>query len=109
MELTEENKKQFYIPEGFAHGFLVLSDIAEFCYKCTDFYPRGEGVEDPRERGGGGPHTEGVQENTPGEDMHRRRGSGGENRKRSALGGIKDTFHFLNRHAFERSCQWQVL
>lgn len=38
VELTEENKKQFYIPEGFAHGFLVLSDIAEFCYKCTDFY-----------------------------------------------------------------------
>ena len=37
VELTEENKKQFYIPEGFAHGFLVLSDIAEFCYKCTDF------------------------------------------------------------------------
>ena len=36
VELTEENKKQFYIPEGFAHGFLVLSDIAEFCYKCTD-------------------------------------------------------------------------
>ena len=38
IELSEENKKQFYIPEGFAHGFLVLSDVAEFCYKCTDFY-----------------------------------------------------------------------
>ena len=37
VELTEENKKQFYISEGFAHGFLVLSDTAEFCYKCTDF------------------------------------------------------------------------
>lgn len=36
--LTNENKRQFYIPEGFAHGFLVLSDIAEFVYKCTDFY-----------------------------------------------------------------------
>lgn len=36
--LTEENKKQLYIPEGFAHGFLVLSDTAEFIYKCTDFY-----------------------------------------------------------------------
>lgn len=36
--LTAENKKQFYIPEGFAHGFLVLSDEAEFVYKCTDFY-----------------------------------------------------------------------
>ncbi len=38
MEISAENKKQFYIPEGFAHGFLVLSDTAEFCYKCTDFY-----------------------------------------------------------------------
>lgn len=38
VELTEENKKQFYISEGFAHGFLVLSDVAEFCYKVTDFY-----------------------------------------------------------------------
>ena len=36
--LSEENKKMFYIPEGFAHGFLVLSDVAEFCYKCTDVY-----------------------------------------------------------------------
>ena len=42
VELTEENKKQFYISEGFAHGFLVLSDIAEFCYKCTDFYRPGD-------------------------------------------------------------------
>lgn len=38
IELTEENKKQFLIPRGFAHGFLVLSDTAEFCYKCDDFY-----------------------------------------------------------------------
>ena len=42
VELTAENKKQFYIPEGFAHGFLVLSDLAEFCYKCTDFYHPGD-------------------------------------------------------------------
>lgn len=42
--LTEENKKQFLIPRGFAHGFLVLSDVAEFCYKCDDFYhPEDEG------------------------------------------------------------------
>lgn len=42
--LSQENRKQFYIPEGFAHGFLVLSDEAEFCYKCTDFYhPEDEG------------------------------------------------------------------
>ena len=62
VELTEENKKQFYIPEGFAHGFLVLSDEAEFCYKCTDFYHPGDegglawndpeiGVEWPLEEG----------------------------------------------------------
>ncbi len=36
--LNDENKKQFYIPEGFAHGFLVLSDEAVFNYKCTDLY-----------------------------------------------------------------------
>ena len=44
IELTEENKKQFLIPRGFAHGFLVLSATAEFCYKCDDFYhPNDEG------------------------------------------------------------------
>ena len=43
--LSEENKKQFFIPEGFAHGFLVLSEDAEFTYKCTEFY-------DPEDEGG---------------------------------------------------------
>lgn len=62
VELSAENMKQFYIPEGFAHGFLVLSDEAEFCYKCTDFYRPGDegglawndpeiGVEWPLEEG----------------------------------------------------------
>jgi dTDP-4-dehydrorhamnose 3,5-epimerase len=62
VELSAENMKQFYIPEGFAHGFLVLSDEAEFCYKCTDFYHLGDegglawndpeiGVEWPLEEG----------------------------------------------------------
>lgn len=42
--LSEENKKQFFIPKNFAHGFFVLSDYAEFAYKCTDFYhPNDEG------------------------------------------------------------------
>ena len=42
--LSEENKKMFYIPRGFAHGFLVLSDEAEFCYKVDNIYdPSGEG------------------------------------------------------------------
>lgn len=40
--LSDENKKQFYIPEGFAHGFVVLSDTAVFAYKCTDFYHPGD-------------------------------------------------------------------
>ncbi len=43
--LSGENKKQFFVPEGFAHGFLVLSETARFCYKCTRFY-------DPSDEGG---------------------------------------------------------
>lgn len=42
VELSEENKKQFYVSEGFAHGYLTLSDVAEFCYKVTDFYHPGD-------------------------------------------------------------------
>ena len=42
VELSAENKKQFYISEGFAHGFLVRSETAEFCYKVTDFYHPGD-------------------------------------------------------------------
>ncbi|MBR1772254.1 MAG: dTDP-4-dehydrorhamnose 3,5-epimerase [Lachnospiraceae bacterium] len=42
VRLSEENKKQFFIPKHFAHGFLVLSDYAEFCYKCSDFYHPGD-------------------------------------------------------------------
>lgn len=42
--LSEENKKQFMVPRGFAHGFLVVSDYAEFAYKCDEFYhPEDEG------------------------------------------------------------------
>ena len=44
IELSEENKKQFWVPPGFAHGFVVLSDTADFEYKCTDYYdPSDEG------------------------------------------------------------------
>lgn len=42
VELSEDNFKQFYIPEGFAHGFFVLSEETVFCYKCTDFYHPGD-------------------------------------------------------------------
>ena len=52
IELSAENKKQFFIPKGFAHGFLVLSDYAEFCYKVDDFFhPDDEGgiaYDDPK-------------------------------------------------------------
>ena len=44
MELSGDNKRQFFIPRGFAHGFAVLSDVAHFHYKCTDYYhPEDEG------------------------------------------------------------------
>ena len=44
VKLSAENKKQFFIPKNFAHGFIVHSDYAEFAYKCTDFYhPNDEG------------------------------------------------------------------
>lgn len=43
VELSAENGKMLYIPEGFAHGFYVYSDLAEYTYKCTDYYyPQGE-------------------------------------------------------------------
>lgn len=42
VELSAENKKQFYVSEGFAHGYMVLSEEAEFCYKVTDFYHPGD-------------------------------------------------------------------
>ena len=38
VELSEDNRRQFWVPRGFAHGFVVLSDVAEFFYKCDDFY-----------------------------------------------------------------------
>ena len=44
VELSEGNKRQFYIPPGFSHGFCVLSDTALFAYKCTDFYCPGNEV-----------------------------------------------------------------
>lgn len=78
--LSEENKIQFLIPEGFAHGFLVLSDEAEFCYKVTDFWHPGDeggmawndpeiGIEWPQLKGTyqGTPSAEGytLEDGTP--------------------------------------------
>ena len=83
VELSANNKKQFYIPEGFAHGFVVLTDEAEFAYKCTDFYHPGDegGVlwSDP-EIGIDWPIPEGVEPILSEKDKK--------------WLGLKDTFHF---------------
>ena len=78
--LSDQNMKQFLIPEGFAHGFLVLSDVAEFCYKVNDFWhPNDEGgmawndpeigIEWPRVKGAyqGSPSADGytLDDGTP--------------------------------------------
>ena len=99
VELTEENKKQFYISEGFAHGFLVLSDTAEFCYKCTDFYhPNDEGGlawNDP-EIGIVWPKLTGSYSGTPSGDGYSL-DDGTKlllSDKDQLWKGLKDTFHF---------------
>ena len=83
VELSDENKKQFFIPKNFAHGFVVLSDTAEFAYKCTDFYhPNDEGGlawNDP-DIGIDWPIPEGVEPILSEKDKK--------------WLGLKDTFHF---------------
>ena len=83
VDLTAENKKMFYIPEGFEHGFLVLSDEAEFAYKVTDFYhPGDEGgmaYNDPK-IGVEWPIEEGMQLILSEKDQKWK--------------GLQDTFHF---------------
>ena len=99
VELSEENKKQFYISEGFAHGFLVLSDIAEFCYKCTDFYhPGDEGGlawNDPA-IGIQWPELTGTYQGTPSADGYALSDGTPLNisDKDQKWAGLKDTFHF---------------
>ena len=99
VELSAENMKQFYIPEGFAHGFLVLSEIAEFCYKCTDFYhPGDEGGlawNDP-EIGVEWPQLVGVYKgNASAEGYHLEDGTVLNLSDKDQLWvGLKDTFHF---------------
>ena len=99
VELTEENKKQFYISEGFAHGFLVLSETAEFCYKVTDFWhpvdESGLAWNDP-EIGIQWPHVEGEY---PGDASCAgyRMDDGTElnlSDKDQKWQGLRDTFHF---------------
>lgn len=98
-EISEYNKKQFYVPEGFAHGFLVLSDVAKFSYKVTDFYhPNDEGGlawNDP-EIGIVWPHVKGDYQGTPsGEGYFMEDGTPlNLSEKDQKWGGIRDTFKF---------------
>ena len=98
IELTEDNKKQFLIPKGFAHGFLVLSDIAEFCYKCDDFYhPNDEGGmawNDP-EIGIEWPRVDGTYSGSANAEGYTLDGvSLNLSDKDQKWLGLKDTFHF---------------
>ena len=98
VELTAENKKQFLIPKGFAHGFLVLSDTAEFCYKCDDFYhPNDEGGmawNDPN-IGIVWPGVEGTYKGTASANGYRLDGIAlNLSDKDQKWPGIKDTFKF---------------
>ena len=96
--LTEENKHQFLIPKGFAHGFLVLSEMAEFCYLCDDFYhPNDEGGlawNDP-EIGIVWPRLEGVYQGNAGAAGYTMDGVPVNlSDKDQKWLGIKDTFKF---------------
>ncbi|MCH3951212.1 MAG: dTDP-4-dehydrorhamnose 3,5-epimerase [Acidaminococcus sp.] len=99
VELTEENKKQFLIPEGFAHGFLVLSDVAEFCYKVNDFWhPNDEGGlawNDP-EIGIEWPELEGHYMGSASKDGYRLKDGTPLNLsvKDQCWNGMKETFKF---------------
>lgn len=99
VELTAENKKQFYIPEGFAHGFLVLSDTAEFCYKCTDFYrPEDEGGlawNDPK-IGIAWPNVSGTYQGSASAEGYQMEDGTPLNMsaKDQVMAGIGETFHF---------------
>ena len=98
IELTEENKKQFLIPRGFAHGFLVLSDTAEFSYTCDDFYhPHDEGGmawNDP-EIGIAWPRVEGTYKGTASAEGYSVDGVAlNLSDKDQKWLGLKETFHF---------------
>lgn len=91
VELSEENKKQFYISEGFAHGFLVLSETAEFCYKVTDFWH-------PGDEGGLRWNDPDISIKWPGVDMDTERFTDGKelniNDRDRSFPGLKEAFKF---------------
>ena len=96
--LSEENHRQFLVPRGFAHGFLVLSDVAEFCYKCDDFYhPNDEGGlawNDPV-IGIKWPKLEGTYHGTAGAEGYTVDGVAlSLSDKDQRWSGLKDTFRF---------------
>lgn len=98
VELSEENNMQFYISEGFAHGFLVLSYVAKFCYKVTDFYhPGDEGGlawNDP-EIGIQWPKLEGIYHDTASAEGYTVDGTPlNLSEKDQKWSGLKDTFKF---------------
>ena len=98
IELSDENKKQFLIPRGFAHGFLVLSDTAEFCYKCDDFYHAndegGLAWNDP-EIGIEWPRVEGTYKGTASAEGYSVDGVAlNLSDKDQKWLGLKETFHF---------------
>ena len=99
--LSSDNNKQFLIPRGFAHGFLVLSDTAEFCYKCDDFYHAndegGLAWNDP-EIGIVWPKVEGEYNGTASSEGYSLDGIALRlSDKDQKWHGIKDTFKFLMR------------
>ena len=99
VELSEENNKQFYISDGFAHGFLVLSDTAKFCYKVTDFYhPGDEGglAWNAPEIGIAWPELTGEYRGTASaEGYHLADGTAlNLSEKDEKWDGLKETFHF---------------
>lgn len=96
--LSAENRRQLFIPRGFAHGFLVLSDEAEFCYKCDDVYhPGDEGGlmwNDP-EIGIEWPLLEGAYRGTPSAEGYTVDGIPLKlSDKDQKWLGIRETFHF---------------
>ena len=96
--LSAENNKQFFIPRGFAHGFLVLSEVAEFCYKCDDFYHSndegGMAWNDP-EIGIVWPKLKGEYKGTASAEGYSVDGTPlNLSDKDQKWVGIKDTFHF---------------